>query len=201
MNIFLQIFLYIDVFLIGVATTLAIRHYKAHVETKKPVERRLPGPAVNISQEMREKLLAQANDKYAHILNRSAEQLDHELSATAERINSTVKKLAANVITKELEGFQTIFKEYQQKTAQELEDTKTKTDQLQTELKQKLEQEAETERQRLIDIIDTKMADVVMSFLLESLGHEIDLGSQNDYLLKQLDAHKEELKKAVNSEA
>lgn len=200
MNIFLQIFLYLDVFLIGVASTLAIRHFRAHVESKKPSVPRSSNPAINLSQEMKDKLIAQASDKFSHILNRSAEQLDHELNATAERINSTVKKLAANVITKELEGFQAIFKEYQQKAAQELEETKTKTEQYEAELKVKVEQEAEAERQRMLDIIDTKMADVVMSFLLESLGHEIDLGSQNDYLLKQLDTHKDELKKAVSSE-
>lgn len=91
-----------------------------------------------------------------------------------------------------------MFKNYEQKAVSELEEAKTQTDHYQNDLRVKVEQEAAAEKQRLIDLIDNKLADSVMGFLTEAMQHEIDLGSQTKYLLSLLDEHKEELKKAID---
>jgi len=199
MNLFLQIFLYFDIFIIGIVFEVVIRHAYAHYHHEVKPKPTHPVNEVNrITQAERVKLLEESEDKYRQILQHSSDQLSKDLNITAERINTTVKKLAADIITKELEGFQELFKNYEQKAVSELEEAKTQTDHYQNDLRVKVEQEAAAEKQRLIDLIDNKLADSVMGFLTEAMQHEIDLGSQTKYLLSLLDEHKEELKKAID---
>ena len=63
----------------------------------------------------------------------------------------------------------------------------------QTELEAQLEQSIQAEREALSAKMNEKLNDAVMAFLLETLGHEVDLGAQTDYLLKTLEANKAEL--------
>lgn len=200
MNIFLQLFLYLDVFIIGAVFSVAIRHAREHYKTKQEVMPKKTAKTDGVPPKLREKLIEEAGEKYLHILNSEAEKLDSELSITGEKINSTVKKLAADIITKELEGFQAMFQKYQQQAAQDLDATKSQTEQYRQELKVKVEAEIETEKQRMVAMIDSNLSDAVMSFLVEALGHKVDLGSQSQYLIEMLESHKEELKKAVNNE-
>ena len=62
------------------------------------------------------------------------------------------------------------------------------------------EQLRAAEKQQLIAQIDTKLADAVTSFLVETLGHNVDLGAQSDYLISVLDEHKAEFTKRVTDE-
>lgn len=199
MNIFLQIFLYFDVFIIGVVFSVAIRHAYTHFRPHKIVEAKKPNPN-DLPTATKEKLLEQASDRFQHVINHSATQLDRELSVTGEKINTTVKKLAADIITKELESFQAMFKQYQEKAVKELEGAKSETDKYRAQLKNQAEEDITAEKQRLIELIDGKLSDEIMSFLLEAMQHEIDMGSQSDYLIAQLEAHKDEFKQAIKDE-
>ena len=201
MNIFLQIFLYVDVFIIGVAATVAIRHGREHLRVKKslpatPAHRQ---PETTIPKELRQQLIEESEEEYRKILEHSSSRLNKELDETVERINSSVKKMAADVVAKELESYKHLFEQYKDSAVKEFDGTKEQTSQYQTELKARLDQEVEQEKQRLIGLIDNKLSDAVMSFLLEAMQHEVDLGAQSDYLLRLLEEHKDEFKQAVGS--
>jgi len=119
MSILLQIFIYVDVFIIGIAAAIAYRHAYAHYHPAvkvKPAHQ--VSEATRLTQSAREKLLLEAEQKFQQILQHSADQLTKDLDLTAERINVTVKKLSADIITKELEGFQQLFRDYQAKTSE-----------------------------------------------------------------------------------
>ena len=62
-------------------------------------------------------------------------------------------------------------------------------------------EEITNEKEKLIQQIDTRLADAVTSFLIETLGHNVDLGAQNKYLIEMLEEHKPELIKGVKDEA
>jgi len=71
----------------------------------------------------------------------------------------------------------------------------------QAELEAKLKEEIAAEKKQLVQQLDTKLSDAVASFLLETMQHEVDLGSQSAYLTKMLDEHKAELIKELMDEA
>ncbi len=56
------------------------------------------------------------------------------------------------------------------------------------------------ERELLLKQIDTKLGDAVGSFLLNTLGSNVDLGAQGPYLLQLLESHKDEFKREISDE-
>jgi len=199
MKVFLEIFLLIDVFIIGVVAEIAYRHAMAHYRPK-PIKKvnSSQDNVEHLTRDMKQKLIDSASLKYEHILDTSSHKLEQDLNATSERINITIKKLSADILTKELEGFQSMLQSYRQQAQTELSSVKAQTDKYEQELRAKMESEVEAEKQRLIQSIDNKLADAVMSFILEAMQHQVDLGSQTDYLLKVLDEHKASFKEALN---
>src|SRR5207253_10279090 len=69
----------------------------------------------------------------------------------------------------------------------------TKLSQRQAELETELEQSFAVQKEDLTKRLNDKLNDAVLAFLLETLGHDVDLGAQADYLIKTLEANKAEL--------
>lgn len=71
----------------------------------------------------------------------------------------------------------------------------------QSALNEQLERDMALKRQVIAAQIDERASDVIMSFLSEALGENIDLGSQADSLVAMLEQHKQELIDGVSREA
>ncbi|MGH7234174.1 MAG: hypothetical protein ACREF7_01880, partial [Candidatus Saccharimonadales bacterium] len=176
MNIFLQIFLYFDVFVIGAVFATAVRHAYAHYRPHPDSKVTHPHPQEPpLSKEMRDKLILEAQSKYQKRLDESVEHLSKELGITADKINQVVSKLAGDILSREQAAYQQLIKDSQKQAEDEMAGTKAQTASYQAEIKAKLDADAAAERQRLIDLIDHKLADSIMAFLLEAMGHEVDL--------------------------
>ena len=200
MNLFLEIFLYFDVFIIGAVASTALRHAYAHFrphEVAKPSHPNARPESQPLSKEVRDKLTQEAETKYQKLLENSVDHLSKELGITSDKINQVVDRLAADMLSREQSAYQQLLKDYQQQTEGKLDEAKTQTSNYQSELKTKMEEAAAAEQKRLIELIDNKLSDALMAFLLEAMGHEVDLGAQSDYLLKTLEQHKDELKQAI----
>ena len=200
MNLFLEIFLYVDVFIIGVVASIAFRHARAHYRPRHESKTTQLHPSEQpLSKELREKLTLEAEAKYQKQLEAAVEHLSKELGITSDKINQVVDKLSADLLSREKAAYEHILKEYQQQAEAKLDAAKSESVSYQAELKAKLDETAASEKQRLITLIDNKLADSLMAFILEAMGHEVDLGAQEPYLLKVLEEHKDEFKRAVNS--
>lgn len=199
----LQVFLLLNVFLIGAITALAVQHAYAHfrrgpheAEKNHPVkaDNRLP-PAVK--KHMLE--VSQANFQTA--LDRSTARLQHDLESTETQLNKQLEKLGGAVVDDEIQRYRAELDELRRRAETTLTSAQAEIVQHQTDLKAKLAEEIAAEKQRLLEQMDTRLADAVASFLLETLPHNVDLGAQSAYLTAMLEEHKEELKKGIVDEA
>lgn len=213
-SLFLQIFLLVNVFIIGVLLTIAVRHARAHFRpSEHDHEPHHPAAQpVHLPPAVRERLLEAAEHKFQVVLDKSAEQLDHNLQATAVQLNKQLEKLGATIINDEMKRYREGLDELRARTeisigsaqteiAQHQDDLKAKLAERQAELEAKLTEDMAAERQRLVQEMDTKLADAVASFLVETLQHNVDLGAQSAYLTSMLEEHKAELAKGVSDEA
>lgn len=214
-SLFLQLFLLVNVFLVGALATLAIQHALAHFRPDRHAgEKQHPAAApVHLPPATRERLLQAAEGKFQTMLDRSADQLEHNLQATATQLNKQLEKLGADIINDEMKRYRESLDELRARTqmsigsaqteiAQHQDDLKTKLAERKAELEKQMDEEVAAEKERLIQDMDTKLADAVASFLLETLQHNVDLGAQTAYLTTMLDEHKAELAKGVtDSEA
>jgi hypothetical protein len=212
-SLFLQIFVLANVFLVGALTMVAIRHALAHFKphTHDAEKARPTHETVQLSHAIKERLMKQAEAKLQAVLDRSAVQLERSLTETAGRLDRQLERLGSKIISDEMARYNKALDDLQAHTqlsisgaqaeiSQHQDDLKTKLAERQAELEAKLAEDMAAEKERLVAELDTKLADAVTSFLLETMAHEVDLGAQNAYIVKMLDEHKDEITKGVRSE-
>jgi F0F1-type ATP synthase membrane subunit b/b' len=201
-TIFLGVFLLLDVFVMGLLTSLAIRHGYAHFRPLKHDAEKSNLAAMNetLPPALKEHLLKSSQEQFQTMLNHSVDQLHQNLESTSEQINNLIKRLATEVVSDELAHYRQDLAKLHEQAEKDFGGIKKEMDDHQVELKARAAQEIETEKQRLIKQIDTKLADAVGSFLTETLQHNVDLGSQASYLLEVLEEHKADFMKEVADE-
>jgi F0F1-type ATP synthase membrane subunit b/b' len=212
-TLFLQIFLIITVFLAGILATIAayhaLAHFRPHPEEKKPHP---VDQTVHLPADVRQKLLGVAQSNFQKVLDHSASELETDLKSTAEKLISQLDKLGVELVTSEMQRYKASLETLRMQTEETVAggnadiaahqtDIKAKLSARQTELEAKLNEEITAEKQRLLDQIDTKLGDAVASFLIETLQHNVDLGSQSAYLTSMLEEHKADFAKEINDEA
>jgi hypothetical protein len=206
MSTLLQIVLFVQVFAMGVLAAVAWRHAYAHfrpgAEHEHEHESHAPNVPVPIelSTEAKARLQKAAEAQFGAAVNNSAGQLQKDLISANGQINDLVMRLATDVVSSELEHYKTELSKLQTQAAADMSGVRVEVTRHEEELKAKMAQEIEAEKQKLLKQIDTKLADAVGSFLTETLQHNIDLGTQSAYLVQMLEEHKADFVKEVGSE-
>lgn len=203
----LQTFLYIQVFILGVLVALAAR-FAYHAFFKHPTEQSGKQRGVtpqayidlDLPSDVKQRLLHESQAQFESAVRNSATHLQHNLDTSSEEINNLIKNLAADVVQNELQRFHKQLGQLEEQTEAEMGSIKSEIAKHQEELKAKLAQDIEIEKKMLIRQIDTKLADAVSSFLLETLQHNVDLGNQNAYLISMLEEHKGDFIKEVGQD-
>ena len=197
---FLQIFLIINVFIIGVLSAIGVRHAWAHFKTKPNKSAPSVVQAVRLSPDVREKLLAKAEADFRAVLNTASTELQNDLKATAVDLNATLEKLGKSVAEAEVDRYKTTLDALRTQAETVIVAAQSEVKDHQTDIKGKLTESMKIEEERLIAQLDTKLGDAVSSFLTEILQHNVDLGAQMPYMIASLEEHKEELVKGIRGE-
>jgi flagellar biosynthesis/type III secretory pathway protein FliH len=207
MTTFLQIFLMLNVFILGVLAVFAAQHARAHYKPQRKQnsmitpEKAQPHPFdVHLTPEAKERLVQASMEQFQQVLNQSAGKLQGDLGVTTSHINNLVLRLASEIVSGELEHYRSELSQLHEKTNSDMSGIRTEVAQHQSEIEAKMTQEVEAEKQKLLKQIDTKLGDAVASFLLEALQHNVDLGSQSAYLVAMLEEHKADFIKEVGNE-
>jgi hypothetical protein len=210
---FLDIFLIANAFLLGVVITLAIQYFLAHKHSQKTATRSTS--SAPIPPAVRERMVKQAEQNFQGIVNRSALQLQHDLGTTGTQLNKLLEKFGSEVLDDEmrlfranvadirastqgaLSGAQDQISEQQTAILKSLATRQAELDdrlaKRQSELEAELEQSFAAQKDALAKQMNDKLNDAVVAFLLETLGHDVDLGAQADYLVATLEANKADL--------
>jgi hypothetical protein len=212
----LQYSILADIFFMGVLVSVAIRHLYLHFKHKNdPIEVAKPHEkpqGAHLPPAVRERMIEKSEAEFESVLNKSAEQLQHDLQITTGQLNKKLERLGSEIIGTEMRRYhldieklrettETAMTGAQSQISQHQEDLKTKMAKRQEELEAQMVENVKAEQEVMIKNIDTKLADAVISFLTETMQHDIDLGSQSKYLISMLNEHKDELKKGVADEA
>lgn len=216
-SIYLQAFLLVNIFIMGILFSIAVRHAVAHFRPSQPDEvapRHATQSAAqaHLPPAIKERLLTASQAHFQAVLNRSALELQHDLKTTAFHLNKQLAKLGGEIISDEMKRYHTSLDQLRKQAENSIFSAQTEIAVHQAEIKAKLaERQAELEAKMTADIteqkklliqnIDTKLSDAVASFLTETLQHNVDLGSQAAYLTAVLEENKAELVKGIVDEA
>ncbi len=217
----LQIFLTVNVFILGAVISLVIEHIWLHFHPRDfnadPTD---PHGGVHLPMAVKERLLRVAETDYQDVLNRSVSGFKDDLGKATSSINDKLTQLSGDILGEEMDRYRATLKELREKAEQTRSQSQTDVERHQAELealiveRQKmleqkfmerhaaLEKQTEAEiltvKQAYIQRIDAKLADAVTSFLSTTLQYNADLGAQQPYLLAELEKHKNELIKEVS---
>lgn len=200
---FLQLFLLVDVFLMGALAATALRHAYAHFRPAAHEPEKLHSPAADghLPAAVKERLLQASEAQFQAVLEHSASQLQTDLKTVVAQINKNIGQLSTEIVGGELEKYRTELVQLRKQAEADMGGIRTEVAAHRDELKAKLAQEMAAEKQQLLQQIDTKLADAVGSFLVETLQHNIDLGAQAAYLTSVLEEHKADFSKELADEA
>lgn len=214
-SILLQSFLLLNIFVMGILVSIAVRHAYAHFrpqshDAEKP-QLHTQAQSIHLPPAVKERLLQASQAHFQAVLDRSVTDLQHDLKTTAFHLNNQLGKLGTDIISDEMKRYHASLEQLRKQaeatiTSAQTEialhqaELKSMLTERQIELEAKLTEEIAAEKQRLIQDIDTKLADAVASFLVETLQHDVDLGAQSAYLTSMLEEHKAELKKGIADE-
>ncbi len=145
------------------------------------------------------KLKDHQNEVETRLAERQA-KLDEHQNEVENRLAERQAEADTNIVKRQTE--------VETKLAQHQAEVETRLSSLQAEVESnlaerraqaeaKLSEEINTEKQRLIGQVETRLADAVASFLSETLGHNVDLGAQSSYMTAMLEEHKAELLKEI----
>jgi hypothetical protein len=210
----LQIFILINVFLAGAAIALAGWYAYQHTHSKKAdVEEKHEESNIPIMpRTTRQRLLHTAETQFELIVDHAADELQFDLKETSDGLSGRLKSLGNEIVDTELKRYKASLEELRQQTETSIGDAAAEVAKHQAELQQALKtrlQQLETalaedmaaEKKRLADQMDAKLAGAVTAFLVETLGHNVDLGAQAQYLTETLEQHKAELIKEIQDES
>jgi hypothetical protein len=205
----IQIFIYLQVFAMGALAVMAAMYARAHFKQKAP---KLPGLApeqmpirplepMELPVETKAHLLHMSEEQFQSALSQTTAKLQEDLGVTTGHINNLVLRLASEIVSSELERYREDLSKLHNQASANMGGISAEVSKHEEEVKAKITQELEAQKQLLLKQIDTKLADAVGSFLIEALAHNIDLGSQSAYLVELLEQHKADFAAEVKDAA
>ena len=145
-NIYLQLFLLLNVFVIGIVVAIAILHARAHY-AKEPTPTKQPKreqPLLPL--ETRQRIINEAEEDYHKVLPRSALELQRNLETTTSRLNDQLDKMGAHIVDDEMQRYRTGLDELRRETQRAVGSASSEIEKHQDELRQKLiERQAQVE--------------------------------------------------------
>ena len=153
--LFLQIFLLVNVFVIGILVTLAIQHARDHYSSHPT-----PGADANVlPANLKASITNEAQQQYKTMMDNSVASLQQDLASTNHRLNEMLEKLVTYAVNAEMERYresldvlhqqnESVLRDSLRNTTQQHVDLKTKLIKRQAELDQSLvEHQTKLERQ------------------------------------------------------
>jgi hypothetical protein len=204
-----QIFLFLQVFIMGgltvVAGHFAYKHYsqkpiEPQTDTQTDITPATPNTHYGLTTEAENRLVQEASKRFEDVLVNAAGELFKDLNVTTGHINNLVMRLASEVVATELERYRSELYKLHEHAKTTMGNVGVEVEKHKAEIVAQIDQELEAHRHKLLQQIDTKLGDAMGSFLLDTLQHNVDLGSQQTYLLKMLEEHKDEFKKEVTND-
>ena len=149
--------------------------------------------------EFREELRNRGRLHFEKIIGENAMFLQQDLRLTTSQLNDYMKDEIKSVLQEEFSKYEESIASAKDLALESIEKTKTAIDQQRLILEKQMNEQAESEKQRILDHFEANMAGIVNHYVLSAIGSEIDLTTQLDYIFQNLEENKEDMIKDIRS--
>ncbi len=129
-----------------------------------------------------------------------SQQLQQSLGQSNQQLMNNIEQQATQIINGELEQYRKTISDASNSAAKISKEAEKQLMESKKSIHKEARAAVQEEKQQLLHQLDAKLSDIVTHYLIEALGEHVDLGSQKEYILSQLESHKEEIKQDINDE-
>ncbi len=118
-GIALQIFLLVNVFVVGLLVAFAIQNARAHFKPEQPTEPEKKDLPI-LPHDTRTRIIEEAEEDYQEILHKSAAELEKNLEQTTTRLSAEIDKMGDGIMRDEMERYREGLEELRRETQESI---------------------------------------------------------------------------------
>jgi F0F1-type ATP synthase membrane subunit b/b' len=153
------------------------------------------------NQDFREELRNRGRLHFEKILGENAMFLQQDLRLTTSQLNDYMKGEISKELKEAFANYESAITDAKQLAVESIEKTKTAVDEERQALIAQLEKEVNEEKERRVKQFDQRMGQIVNHYVLAAIGNQIDLNDQLEYILSEMEAHKQAILEDIRSGA
>ena len=143
------------------------------------------------NEEFREELRNRGRLHFEKILGENAMFLQQDLRLTTSQLNEYMKGEISRELKEAFANYESAITDAKQLAVESIEKTKTTIDAERQSLVAQLEKEVGEERERRVKQFEERMGDIINHYVLAAIGNQIDLNDQLEYILNEMETHKQ----------
>lgn len=142
------------------------------------------------NDEFREELRNRGRLHFEKIIGENAMFLQQDLRQTTSQLNDYMRSEITKTLQEEFKKYEQSITDAKQLALDSIEKTQTVIEQQRDLLIQQLMTQSEAEKNRIIDRFEHQMSGIINHYVLQSIGDQIDLTDQLDYIMAELESNK-----------
>lgn len=151
------------------------------------------------NEEFREELKNRGRLHFEKIIGENAMFLQQDLRLTTSQLNDYMKDEIKRVLQDEFAKYEESISNAKDLALDSIQKTQAVIEQQREVLERQMNDQATTEKNRLLEHFEKNMADIVNHYILAAIGNEIDLTVQLDYIFQYLEENKEAILEDIRS--
>src|SRR6266568_1916053 len=129
----------------------------------------------------------QLHKQLTKVAENTAKRLEESLNNTVDRIASNIDEQTSVQLSQEFEKYEVSLQALRDQSIIEFGKLQKELDKRRGELLDQLDRDIVKEREKRIDAINLRIGDIVAAYIAETLGDQVDLGAQTNYLFAALE--------------
>ena len=128
---------------------------------------------------------------------KAAKRLQESLNNTVDRLASALDEQTGSQLSQEFEKYEVSLQALRDQSIAEFDKLQKELSARKAELLQHMEDQLAEEKTKRVAALNDQIGDVVASYLVETLGDQVDLGAQSTYIFAALEQHKDDIKRDI----
>lgn len=143
------------------------------------------------NDEFREELRNRGRLHFEKIIGENAMFLQQDLRLTTSQLNEFMKNEITQKLQEEFTKYEESITDAKQMAIESIAKTQEAIEEQRQVMGQQLVKEIENEKTRMIKRFEENIGDIVNHYVLAAIGDQIDLNDQLDYIISDIEQHKD----------
>ena len=143
------------------------------------------------NDEFREELRNRGRLHFEKIIGENAMFLQQDLRLTTSQLNEFMKNEITRKLQEEFTKYEESITDAKEMAIESISKTQEAIEEQRQIMSQQLVKEIENEKSRMIKRFEENIGDIVNHYVLAAIGDQIDLNDQLDYIISDIEQHKD----------